>query len=100
VTTLDNPSIAQFLVFKLGKAITQKQDKAKEASHARTWVQATIRLMLHLAGLGCLTLAGFSWNMTAGLVIGGLSFFVLSWLTTTNTSQPSGPPVDPMATRR
>ena len=82
MTTLDNPSISQFLVYKLGKAITSRNDaKAKqstEVARVRMWFQATIRLILQLFGFGSLTYAGFEWSTIAGFVIAGLSSFVLS----------------------
>lgn len=81
-TTIDgNPSLTQFLFWKVGKALA-KRERAKEATHAHTWVQAFVRLMTHLAGLGCLTWAGFTVSITAGLIVAGFSFFVLSWLST------------------
>lgn len=100
MTTLDNPSIAQFLVFRLGKAITKRQEaKSNVATRANTWVQSTMRLILHIAGLSSLTYAGFEWHSIAGFVTAGLSFFVLSWLTTPTTVD-NRPAVDPMANRR
>jgi len=101
VTTLDNPSISQFLVFKLGKAITKRKEaKSNVATRAHTWVLTTIRLIAHLAGFGCLTFAGFTVSMTAGLIVAGLSFFVLSWLSTQTADSPKAT-VDPlMANRR
>jgi hypothetical protein len=89
MTTFDdaNPSLSQFLFWKLGKALS-KRDKAKtrEGTRAYTWVQVIVRLMAQLAGLGSLTLAGFTVNITAGLIVAGISFFILSWL---STGQPS-----------
>lgn len=101
MTTLDNPTISQFLVFKLGKAITnRKEAKAKSNTYAGTWVIQLVRLVLHLSGFGCLTYAGFTVNMTAGLIVAGLSFFVLSNLSTSKPAQQPQTSRDPMADRR
>lgn len=105
MTTLDSPSLSQFLVHKLGRAITERKEaKATKAKAIRTltWFQSTIRLVLHLAGFASLTYAGFVWDIIAGLVVGGICCFILSSLITptTPTSTNTRPPVDPMATRR
>lgn len=83
MTTFDsNPSTTQFLFWKLGKALSKRQ--AKQANNrARTLFQTTIRLVLHLAGLGFLTFAGFTASITVGLIVAGISCFILSWLNTT-----------------
>lgn len=100
MTTFDNPSVAQFLVYKLGRSIAKRKDaKATNvATQAYAWISTTVRLMLQLAGFGCLTYAGFQWSTIAGFVVAGVSFFVLSWLTSSPTPQPV--PADPMANRR
>lgn len=97
MTTMDgNPSVARFLLWKLGKAMSAKVDaREKVGTRARTWVQSTIRLVLHIAGFGCLTLAGFSWTITAGLIVAGLSFFVMSYLATSST-RTEPPTANPM----
>lgn len=101
MTTLDNPSISQFLVYKLGKAITaRKEAKTSTSTHTGTWVTQIVRLMLHLAGFGCLTYAGFEWSTIAGFVIAGLSFFALSTLITNPASPKTTTSRDPMADRR
>ena len=98
------PSLGTFLAMKLTNRISRTRAKEREAT-PRTWVQTIVRLVLHLAGFSTLTMAGFTWNMTAGLIVAGLSCFVLSWLMSTSsenetakTLQQFGP--DPMATRR
>jgi hypothetical protein len=80
----DMPTLTQMLAYKLvNKA--KKREKAINRTH--TQLQSIVRLVLHLAGFGFLTYAGFSWNMTAGLIVAGISCFVLSTLMT-NSSQP------------
>lgn len=73
-----NPSFTQFLAWKLGKALDKRADKAKY--RAATVTQTIIKLMLHIVGFSCLTLAAFLWSIIAGLVVAGISCFVFSWL--------------------
>lgn len=88
MTTVDAlPSIKEFLALKLTKTMARKQ----AITHTRTWVQATAKFILHIAGLSCLTLAGFSWNIIAGFIVAGLSFLALAtWFNP--TPQPPTPP--------
>jgi hypothetical protein len=87
MATLDSaPTLTQFLVMKLAARRTRV---AREAM-ARTWIGATVRIMWHLAGFSSLTIAGFMWDMIAGFVVLGISCFVMSTLTTTNTSVDEG----------
>lgn len=72
-----NPSLTQFLAWKLGKAMDRKATKEKRA---HTFLQTTITLMLHIVGFSCLTIAGFTWSITAGWVIAGISCVVLARL--------------------
>lgn len=81
MTFESNPSFGQFALWKLGK-IMAKRERAREATHAPTWFQTTIRLMMQLCGFGCLTFAGFTVSITAGLIVAGIACFVLSWLST------------------
>lgn len=87
-----NPSVIQFLFWKLGKALSKK--KATAHARTRTQFQSIIRLMLQVGGFCLLTIAGFTWHIIAGYVIAGLSCFLLSWLTTSepNSSQNSNGP--------
>jgi len=92
MTTFEsNPSFSQFFAWKLGKAISKRNERSKLATNALSWMQATIRIVLQLSGFGFLTYAGFQWSTIAGLVIAGMSCFVLSWLLTT-TASPSQRP--------
>lgn len=78
MTTMDNyPSVMEYII---GKVATRRERKHASLAITRTWFQSIVRLMLHVAGFGCLTVAGFSWNMMAGLIIAAVSFFVFSWL--------------------
>lgn len=43
-------------------------------------LNATVRVMLHVAGFALLTIAAWQWNMIAGLAVAGISCFVFSTL--------------------
>lgn len=100
MTTFDdaNPTLTQFLFWKAGKAMTKREARVREGNRAHTWIGTTIRLMMHLAGFGCLTFAGFTVSLTAGLIVAGFSFFVLSWLSTNAANRPQS--TDQAANRR
>lgn len=70
------PSLRRFVAYKVGKALDRKDSK-----RARTRRQQFVRVMLHLCGFACLTIAGFTWHPIAGFVVAGLSCFTLSLLT-------------------
>lgn len=92
MTTLDNnPGVLQFLLWKATNAAAQRRDRRRTAATALTGIQAIIRLVLTVAGFSLLTWAGFSWNMTAGLVVAGLSCFILAWLTVPDTNTAHSP---------
>lgn len=96
MTTMDVPTVGQFLTLRMAKFFAKRQ--AREANHAGAWFQTVTRLMLHLAGFSCLTYAGFLWHPIAGFVVAGFSFFVLSSLTTSDQpARPThGPQPDPL----
>lgn len=99
MTTMDVPSVGQFAALRIAQFVANRR-KAKEA-HASAWFQTVTRLVLHLAGFGCLTYAGFIWHPVAGFVVAGLSCFLLSWVTTggqtTAGARPaSAPQPDPL----
>ena len=87
MTTMDTmPSIRQFALMKVSSLAQNRAKKATEGTYRVNAVLNTlIRLMLHLAGFGLLTLAGFQWNMIAGLIVAGLSCFALSTLMTNSS---------------
>ena len=97
MATVDSSvGIVEFALWKVSKrASARAQNKA---THAITWVQATIRLVLQLAGFASLTVGAFHAHIVAGYIVGGLSFFALSWLMTTT---PAGTNTDsPQQTQR
>lgn len=81
----ETPTVWQTLLV----ALSRKASRRKERTHARTWVVTAVRVLLHIGGFGCLTLAGFLWSMQAGLITAGVSLFALSWLTTSGTANES-----------
>jgi hypothetical protein len=84
-----NPSLLQMIAWKVGKAATARRDRV--ATQPANWLRATVRLILHLAGFGCLTIAGFMWTMAIGMIVAGLSCFALSWLATSRGFNPPTP---------
>jgi len=96
MTTMDVPTVGQFITLRIAKFFA-KREKGKQASHAPTWFQSVIRLVMHLAGFGCLTYAGFLWHPAAGFVVAGISCFLMSWLTTGDSrSEPRAAQTDPL----
>jgi hypothetical protein len=98
MTTMDVPTLGEFATLRMAKFFAKRQ--AREANHAGAWIQTVVRLVFHLAGFSCLTYAGFLWHPAAGFVVAGLSFFLLSWVTTSNqpaSARPThGPQPDPL----
>lgn len=85
MTTEALPTFSQYLAMKLASKAKNRARRVELAStRVPAFIQAIARLVLHLVGFGCLTLAGFTLSMAAGLVIAGISCFVLSWLNTSN----------------
>lgn len=98
MTTMDsnNPGVLQLISWKATRYFaSRKEAKAKASTHTRTWFQSTVRFLFSIAGLGCLTLAGLTINITVGLVVAGVSFFVLSTLLTGGKSETPQPPTEP-----
>lgn len=97
-TVNDAPTVWQAITFSLAKKA--ERARTNKATRAHTWVQTLVTLTMQLAGFTCLTFAGFTWNITAGLVVAAFSCFALAWLTN-NRSAPTNNTnhVDPMARR-
>lgn len=82
MTTMDNaPTIREIIAFRMAR---KRQRSMAEKAHFHNTVTAVIgyvmRFLLHVGAFGCLTMAGFSWTITAGWVTAGLSGLMLSWL--------------------
>lgn len=97
MTTMDVPTFGQFVTLRLAKYFAKKEKANEATNHASAWFQTVIRLVLHIAGFGCLTYAGFIWHPVAGFVAAGISCFLLSWVTTSgNSSAPKPSHQDPL----
>lgn len=83
MTTMDM-SLFEIMSRKIAMAATRRRERSR--SVPRTWMQATVRLVLHLAGFSCFTIAGFSVSLPAGLIIAGVSCFCLSYLATAKSA--------------
>lgn len=59
-----------------------KLSKRAEQSNARRGniLGKLSKLLLTLGGFACLTMAGFTFSMIAGLIVAGVSCFLLAWL--------------------
>lgn len=94
MTTFEQaPTLSRYLALRLA---TRSATRSKRRALPRTWVQAIVRLMMTLAGFACLTYAGFTFNMTLGWVIAGVSCFAFTWL---QRDGQSGPTPDERLTR-
>lgn len=81
------PSLRRFVAYKVGTLLDRKDKQSR--NRTRTRIQSIVRLVLHIAGFACLTIAGFSWDPAVGFVVAGLSCFALSLLSTTGESEPT-----------
>lgn len=85
----ENPTISQVIAMKIDYFLRKRSEaeKRKASKTARTRVQFFTRLMLHIVGFSCFTLAGFSASILAGLIVAGCSCLVLSTLLTNSGRQ-------------
>lgn len=89
MTVLDTPSLKEFALMRLANFTRSKAIKAKnrESSYrVSAFFNSLVRLVLHIAGFGLLTFAGFQWDIIAGLIIAGVSCFIFSTLFTSTSS--------------
>lgn len=89
MTTMDlreNPTFTNFIAMKLAARRARKAQ-----ANAVTRVVIIVRLMMHIVGFSFLTMAGFSWNITAGLIVAGISCFAFSYLATNPSTSENGP---------
>lgn len=94
MTTIVDPHTPTLKEFALLRLSAMAKSRAKGVRQNREKIQASaflaiLRVVLHLAGFVLLTVAGFEWNMIAGLVIAGASCFVLSTLFTATVPERS-----------
>lgn len=96
MTTMDAPMVSAFKAFRRTRQLRQNE-KAVSATHAQAVLGAIVRTVMHLAGFSCLTAAGFTLSMTAGLITAGVCFFAFSALLVPSKNQPTT--ADPMLRR-
>ena len=65
------------LLFKL-YAMSKRKESNNESR--ASIIAPLIKILLTLAGFGCLIFAAFVVSMIAGLVVAGISCFLLAWL--------------------
>lgn len=83
MTTMDTiPSLREYAGMKLVSIARQRKRQRESALSTASMLQATVRLMLHLAGFVLLTIMGFEINTIAGYAAAGISCFLLSTLLT------------------
>lgn len=77
-----------FLGMKIARMAMKQTTKqaTNVVSRGTVLLYAFVRLVLHIAGFGALTYGGFTINMTAGLIVGGLSCFVMAKLMAPDTT--------------
>lgn len=76
------PTLRQFILMKVARASARNKTKRASLARGQLFMQSAIRWLLQLTGFGCLTIAGFSWTLMAGLITAAVSCFVISWLAT------------------
>lgn len=89
------PTLWQFIAMRANV----RRIKRSSLATVHTWFQTTVRLIMHIAGFSCLTFAGFTWNIMAGLITAGVCCFAFSFLVA-GTDAPQQPAPDPLMTRR
>jgi hypothetical protein len=79
------PSFREFAFMRLA-GMARKRSR-QSSVNLPAMLQGIVRLVLHLAGFGLLTIGAFGLNMIAGYCVAGLSCFVLSTLLTNTPDQ-------------
>ena len=69
-----NPTLMQFIAARLAS----RQRKASTIRVGESLISRLMKVVMNLAGFSCLTMAGFTWCTTAGLVVAGLSCFAFA----------------------
>lgn len=80
----DQLSVPEFVLSKV--AYKRSEARAKKANRAHNRLQVLVRLLLHIVGFSCFTVAGFSVSNTVGYLAAAISCFALSWLVTSSAS--------------
>jgi uncharacterized membrane protein YedE/YeeE len=85
----DAPTLRTYAGMRLAMWASKRAKKAQSkvtTSRVTALVNATVRVLLHIAGFALLTIAAWQWNIIAGLAVAGISCFVLSTLMTGGTA--------------
>lgn len=82
------PSTREWLAAKLHSSLTKRRatKQGNGAIRINAVLSGIMRVVLHLAGFGLLTMAGFQFNIIAGLTVAAVSCFALSALMTGGTT--------------
>ena len=84
VTMDNNPTIREVIAVRIAGRRKPRSMAAKAETRNRVTqiIAYVMNMLMQLAGFGCLTMAAFTWTITAGWIMAGVSFLVLSWLLT------------------
>lgn len=82
MSTYDVP-FTEYVTRRMGAVMMRRRER-RSLSLPRTWIQTLVRLVLHIAGFSCFTIAGFSVSLPAGMIVAGVSCLILSYLSTKN----------------
>lgn len=83
------PTFKELALMRLAMFARNRATKSREANASiriNAVLNGIVRVVLHLAGFSLLTMAGFQWNIIAGLIVAGISCFALSTLMTRNAN--------------
>lgn len=80
----DLPTMRDFFAAKVHSHLIKKGSERKRVTRGTAVLNGIVRVVLHLAGFGLLTMAGFQFNIIAGLTVAAVSCFALSTLMTRN----------------
>lgn len=90
MTAIDGvPTLGQYAVMRLTMRARKRANQTQgllASNRITAIVNATVRVVLHIAGFSLLTIAAWHWNMIAGLAVAGISCFVFSALMTGSNS--------------
>jgi len=78
MTTVDIQTTGLFNYLRMRSQVKARMRNTR--LRASTWMERTVRFVLHTAGFCCLTIGAFSLHFAAGMVIAGLSCFMMSML--------------------
>lgn len=81
MSTLESTPLPGFIELAFRKASHgMAKKRVKRTTVSASAAQLIFRFVMHIAGFGCLTVAGFALHFAAGMITAGFSCFALSWL--------------------